>query len=108
MSQQAESTALSAQEHSCPKSRTFEIFPISWLTPVSLYKPIRYSISLSVGYHPMRLRHRVPITLRCVTPLHKDLDMYTHTRHLTIEQQSQRVRLDRAGVRPKDRSRSSG
>uniref|UniRef100_M4BAS8 Uncharacterized protein n=1 Tax=Hyaloperonospora arabidopsidis (strain Emoy2) TaxID=559515 RepID=M4BAS8_HYAAE len=61
---------MSQQAHSCPKSRTFEIFPISWLTPVSLYKPIRYSISLSVGYHPMRLRHRVPSTLRCVTPLH--------------------------------------
>ena len=40
-----------------------------WLTPVIPYKPIRYSISLSVGYHPVCLRHRVPSTLRCVTPL---------------------------------------
>ena len=55
--------------HSCPKLRSFEIFPISWLTPVSPYKPIRYSISLSVGYHPVRQRHRVPTTLRCVPPL---------------------------------------
>ena len=48
---------------------SFKIFPIFWLTPVSPYKPIRYSISLSVGYHPVCLRHRVPSTLRCVTPL---------------------------------------